>query len=151
MSLTMNEKLKGGRKPNEFIEANFLKHTQLQNKSRHWTWLCAYCPPGSTPIEHHNNALLNHFTDTQAYPKAPPEVIAEAHWLIMTKGKVSSVRISVEVGKPSTVLSLQDVTGQWGDAQKMAEVVETGMVKMEVVLHQHIGLVTDNPKVMAAF
>ncbi|KAF8589854.1 hypothetical protein K439DRAFT_1651449 [Ramaria rubella] len=59
--------------------------------------------------------------------------------------------LAAEVGKPSTVLSLEDVTGQCGDAKKMGEVVGGGMVKMELVPWQHVGLVTDNPMVMKAF
>ncbi|KAF8580655.1 hypothetical protein K439DRAFT_1415198 [Ramaria rubella] len=59
--------------------------------------------------------------------------------------------LAAEVGKPSTVLSLEDVTGQHGDAKKMGEVVGGGMVKMELVPRQHVGLVTDNPMVMKAF
>ncbi|KAF8580656.1 hypothetical protein K439DRAFT_1519381, partial [Ramaria rubella] len=64
---------------------------------------CCHCPEDAKPIEHRENNLLLHLTDTKACPNAPLDVVAEAHRCMMVKGKVSALPITFK--EPMTASS----------------------------------------------
>ncbi|KAF8590935.1 hypothetical protein K439DRAFT_1611589 [Ramaria rubella] len=110
----MAKKSKGGQPLNQLIEANFCKHSQLNNKLKQWLWQCCHCPKDAKPIEHHKKNLLRHLTNPKACLNALVDIVAEAHRCMMTKGKVSAARITFKestVGSSSSATSVIVING----------------------------------------
>jgi hypothetical protein len=60
--------------------------------------------------------------------------------------------VAAEVGEFPAVLSLNDLTGQRGSADKFVEVADAALVKMDLADGKNfVALTTDNPTVMQAF
>jgi hypothetical protein len=60
--------------------------------------------------------------------------------------------VAAECGEPPSILSLDELTGSWGTAEKYLETTKGALKKMD--LHDgrnFVALTTDNPTVMQAY
>jgi hypothetical protein len=110
-SMSVTNKHPGGWPPARIISTHFERLKKLPNKSGCYYWKCIYCTDSEGSglhLEGCDSVLLQHLSNPQSCPNAPPEVRNEARRALTTKGATDANNASVPLFRAQSTSSAGD-------------------------------------------